>query len=233
LWNPLDYLRLLYWVYFFPQAIRWYVKKFGKFEYQETGGYTTLKELLSNDPVQRKLIIQAFFIIIFYSVPIYSEFSVPWTTRAAFLILAVVLCLVISTSFDVARGIALSVIFAVWSSSAAYVMHGMWSNVLSGVMLGITLGLILGALFGIMVLVLVAITSGISIYIWKLIARGLMLSLLISVMLVMYFGILEGALFIPLFIIGMIISFIVMLNIYLYYYSLLWLNILEKRNQYY
>ena len=25
LWNPLDYLRLLYWVFFFPQALRWYV----------------------------------------------------------------------------------------------------------------------------------------------------------------------------------------------------------------
>ena len=24
-WNPLDYLRLLYWVFFFPQALRWYV----------------------------------------------------------------------------------------------------------------------------------------------------------------------------------------------------------------
>ena len=28
LWNPLDYLRLLYWVFFFPQALQWYVDKF-------------------------------------------------------------------------------------------------------------------------------------------------------------------------------------------------------------
>ena len=28
LWNPLDYLRLLYWVFFFPQALRWYVEAF-------------------------------------------------------------------------------------------------------------------------------------------------------------------------------------------------------------
>ncbi len=28
LWNPLDYLLLLYWVFYFPQAIRWYVKNF-------------------------------------------------------------------------------------------------------------------------------------------------------------------------------------------------------------
>ncbi|MGK7954142.1 MAG: ATP-binding protein [Crocosphaera sp.] len=29
LWNPLDYLRLLYWVFFFPQALRWYVENYG------------------------------------------------------------------------------------------------------------------------------------------------------------------------------------------------------------
>ena len=29
LWNPLDYLQLLYWVFFFPQALRWYVETFG------------------------------------------------------------------------------------------------------------------------------------------------------------------------------------------------------------
>lgn len=28
-WNPLDYLVLLYWVFFFPQAIRWYLDEFG------------------------------------------------------------------------------------------------------------------------------------------------------------------------------------------------------------
>ncbi len=28
LWNPLDYLRLLYWVFFFPQALRWYLDTF-------------------------------------------------------------------------------------------------------------------------------------------------------------------------------------------------------------
>ena len=29
LWTPLDYLRLLYWVFYFPQALRWYVNTFG------------------------------------------------------------------------------------------------------------------------------------------------------------------------------------------------------------
>ena len=29
LWNPFDYLVLLYWVFYFPQALRWYVETFG------------------------------------------------------------------------------------------------------------------------------------------------------------------------------------------------------------
>ncbi|MDJ0615712.1 MAG: AAA-like domain-containing protein [Calothrix sp. MO_192.B10] len=37
LWNPLDYLRLLYWVFYFPQALRWYVDTFG-------GGYILEKD---------------------------------------------------------------------------------------------------------------------------------------------------------------------------------------------
>jgi hypothetical protein len=27
-WNPLDYVRLLYWIFFFPQALRWYEQTF-------------------------------------------------------------------------------------------------------------------------------------------------------------------------------------------------------------
>jgi len=30
LWNPLDYLLLLYWVLFFPQALSWYENKYGR-----------------------------------------------------------------------------------------------------------------------------------------------------------------------------------------------------------
>ena len=29
LWNPFDYLLLLYWVFYFPQALTWYEKKYG------------------------------------------------------------------------------------------------------------------------------------------------------------------------------------------------------------
>ncbi|MEQ8755013.1 MAG: ATP-binding protein [Coleofasciculus sp. G1-WW12-02] len=59
LWNPLDYLRLLYWVFYFPQALRWYVNTFG-------GGYIPPKEMnwrkgleqLRQNPIQRQLFIK-------------------------------------------------------------------------------------------------------------------------------------------------------------------------------
>ena len=57
LWNPLDYLTLLYWAFFFPQAIRWYVETFGLPEYQKkTGG--DVWQVLLHDPVQRRLMFQ-------------------------------------------------------------------------------------------------------------------------------------------------------------------------------
>ncbi|MEM1367937.1 MAG: ATP-binding protein, partial [Cyanobacteria bacterium P01_H01_bin.15] len=34
-WNPLDYLRLLYWVLYFPQALRWYQETVIKEPYSE------------------------------------------------------------------------------------------------------------------------------------------------------------------------------------------------------
>ena len=50
-WLP-DYLRLLYWAFFFPQAIRWYVGRFGKPEYQEREGGRAVWQALRGDPIQ-------------------------------------------------------------------------------------------------------------------------------------------------------------------------------------
>ena len=59
LWNPLDYLLLLYWVFYFPQALWWYVDTFG-------GGYIPEKEMnwskgikiLRQHPIQFQLLFQ-------------------------------------------------------------------------------------------------------------------------------------------------------------------------------
>ncbi len=72
LWNPLDYLRLLYWVFYFPQALRWYVDTFG-------GGYIPEKEmtwrkgweLLQSNTVQRNLFLQGLLLTVV--TPLVSE----------------------------------------------------------------------------------------------------------------------------------------------------------------
>ncbi|MGC1306939.1 MAG: ATP-binding protein [Phormidesmis sp.] len=64
LWNPLDYLQLLYWVFFFPQALKWYVKTFG--EEQELSGCRTWSERRQwwkDSPRQRKFLLQGLLTI--------------------------------------------------------------------------------------------------------------------------------------------------------------------------
>ena len=69
LWNPLDYLRLLGWVFFFPQAIDWYVERFA-------GGNTPPGEtswrrewtFLRVNTVRRTLVVQTWLLIM--SIPL-------------------------------------------------------------------------------------------------------------------------------------------------------------------
>src|SRR4028118_1595666 len=76
LWNPLDYLRLLYWVFFFPQALRWYVDTFG-------GGYIPKNkihwrkswELLRQNPIQRQLCLQGFALTVITLLVVSSIFQ--------------------------------------------------------------------------------------------------------------------------------------------------------------
>ncbi|HSF75644.1 MAG TPA: ATP-binding protein, partial [Microcoleus sp.] len=65
LWNPLDYLRLLYWVFFFPQALRWYESTFGgKSNLKDAKTWREKWEWLRQNSVQRQLILQALVLII-------------------------------------------------------------------------------------------------------------------------------------------------------------------------
>lgn len=65
LWNPLDYLRLLYWCFFFPQALRWYVERFGKADYPESErNERGFWKLLRADPMQRNLLFQGLVVAV-------------------------------------------------------------------------------------------------------------------------------------------------------------------------
>jgi hypothetical protein len=60
LWNPLDYLRLLYWILFFPQALHWYTDTFADPEHVHRHGVgdDDLTAALRHDPVWRRLMVQ-------------------------------------------------------------------------------------------------------------------------------------------------------------------------------
>ena len=60
LWNPLDYFRLLYWVFYFLQAIRWYVEVFGRDEedFSEVRGWQKKLQWFQESPIQSQLWLQ-------------------------------------------------------------------------------------------------------------------------------------------------------------------------------
>ena len=65
LWNPLDYLQLLGWVFFFPQALRWYVKTFGeKTELSDCKTWIERRQWWTNSPIQRSFWVQGLLLTI-------------------------------------------------------------------------------------------------------------------------------------------------------------------------
>ncbi|MFN6473206.1 MAG: ATP-binding protein, partial [Nostoc sp. SerVER01] len=87
-WNPLDYLRLLYWVFFFPQALRWYVDTFGSGYIPEREmNWQKGWELLRQNAIQRQLFFQGLFLTVITPVVIgliFQTLNVPvdWFSMA-------------------------------------------------------------------------------------------------------------------------------------------------------
>ncbi|WP_201322977.1 ATP-binding protein [Pseudanabaena sp. lw0831] len=65
LWNPLDYLLLLYWVFYFPQAIRWYTETFCEPPHKSKSlTWRQRWQLFKNSHFKRQLIIMCFLLTI-------------------------------------------------------------------------------------------------------------------------------------------------------------------------
>ncbi len=60
-WNPLDYVRLLYWVFFFPQALRWYEQTFADPQYRDVTGREVWM-VIQRDSVRRDLALMGLFL---------------------------------------------------------------------------------------------------------------------------------------------------------------------------
>jgi hypothetical protein len=124
LWNPLDYLRLLYWVFFFPQALRWYVDSFG-------GGYIPPSEinwpkgweLLGQNSIQHQLLFQG--LVLTVVTPLALGVILPstgiflnWLGLLLGLFLGLFLNVLLSVTFGVAVGVTLGLTLGVASGLA-------------------------------------------------------------------------------------------------------------------
>src|SRR5262245_58010774 len=102
LWNPFDYLLLLYWVFFFPQALRWYVETFSSLPV-DTNGLQAVRQ----DAVQRHLAFQGGLIAIV--VPFIFAALLGWFgVRIDFsmVVFGVILDVAGGVAFGAARGVA-------------------------------------------------------------------------------------------------------------------------------
>ncbi|MCC3439999.1 MAG: ATP-binding protein [Oscillatoriales cyanobacterium] len=147
LWNPLDYLRLLYWVFFFPQAVRRYEYTFGsESRLEDTKTWREKWEWLRQNSVQRQLILQA--LVLMFAIPVglsrLSEeigISIDWR--------------------GVALGVALGVAFGMGSGVEFGVESGVVLGVESGVVLGVAFGMASGVVLGVALGIVLGMASGI------------------------------------------------------------------------
>ncbi|MGB2924193.1 MAG: hypothetical protein WBB82_02725, partial [Limnothrix sp.] len=124
LWNPLDYLRLLYWIFYFPQAIRCYAETFWEKENtlpKQVNMYEGWA-IFQTNPIQRNLYIQHIVLTIFIDLLScyflgYLGISIDWLQVSLIVILVVTLNIYLyltsNTTFGVTLCLILSVVFCI------------------------------------------------------------------------------------------------------------------------
>jgi hypothetical protein len=157
LWNPLDYLRLLYWVFYFPQALRWYVDTFGG-GYIPEGEMNRRKgwELLREKTIQSNLFSQGLVLtfVTWWTLSLLLQQLVPIDWQGV-VVLGVVSGVVSSVvALGVTWGVTLDLVASdvasgVASGVALGVALGVPSGVASGVTWGVTWGVTLGVTWGV------------------------------------------------------------------------------------
>lgn len=149
-WNPLDYLRLLYWVFYFPQALRWYEETFGDPQFR---GQTRLwRTWLRHDPARRELalmgvtltlLVPSLLSLVLQSLGLPVDWSSVAVGVAVGVTFGIVFCVDDNLTFGIVGGAANSVAVSVAISVAVSVMLGTATSVNSGMVSGMTLGVTL------------------------------------------------------------------------------------------
>jgi hypothetical protein len=144
LWNPLDYLLLLYWVFYFPQAIRWYVENFCEPLHKSKS--LTWRQLFKNSHFKRQLVIMCFLLTISAPVVIGGcldiiGLQINWYKMATRLLTGIVSGGLVGVflSFKIAGVLTFSLIVSVVS---AFSSTSLLASILIGGLLGI--GIVVG-----------------------------------------------------------------------------------------
>ena len=149
LWNPLDYLRLLYWIFYFPQAFRWYVDTFGT-GYIPRGQSNWRKgiRLLRTDAIQRNLWLQGLVLMLILSPVVcfiwsYIGLEVDWITLGVLVAISCSLCLF----FGLIGNTGESVIIGVGLGLCWGILISLFQEESGGLLLRLVSGLFAGAVF--------------------------------------------------------------------------------------
>lgn len=149
-WNPLDYLRLLYWAWFFPQALRWYVDTFGSgYIPPEKAAWCKGWPILRNSPVERRLLVQTFILTILIPLIVAGGlsqlgFPVQWLWLVWGILGGVAFSLLVSLFGNVAGGVIAGLWMSAGVSIWAILPEGIGYNTSSFSALAVIGGYILG-----------------------------------------------------------------------------------------
>ncbi len=158
LWNPLDYLRLVWWCLFFPQAIGWYVQCFGQAQYLKVRGRSGVIAALRDDPVQRRLVTQALvgLPIIVVALGLLCEvLGIPWNWVGvvvgvvAGVVVGVAAGVVVGVAVGVVAGVAFGAAFGVALAVGLGVLYGVAGGAAGVVALSVTFGVAIGMTIGV------------------------------------------------------------------------------------
>jgi hypothetical protein len=143
--NPLDYLRLLYWVFYFPQALRWYEKTFVSGEKHSNS--LPLFQRLQRSPVLVNFTLQGFIVLlitnfIYLKILGYSGFKVSFFGSAAGVIWGVVTTRNSSFALRIVSCITNSMVFGI-------VFIGYWNSISRIILIGIIQGIFMNLILSV------------------------------------------------------------------------------------
>ena len=201
LWNPLDYLRLLYWVFYFPQAIGWYTCSFaqGEYDFVVDGWMGSLRWFREN-PIQSQLwlqscllqiILPAIFCCAFQQI----GFQVDWTYMALGIVSGIILEIISVIVGSVASGITVGIPSSILFGIVFGLINGIAFNVENFIANAVVLGLCLGSASGLVGGIVLSSSGGMAINVILIVIYGLEISLVFSIVFGIIFGLAGDILF--------------------------------------